>query len=514
MVSPIRLMIADDEEIARKALRLLLQKEMPEIELLPDASNGIEFAAMAQELKPDIAIVDVNMPGMTGIEAVEFLLARNCKTRFIIHTAYDEFDYVQKALSLKVDGYLLKPAKRGTTVETIRKVCRQIRAAKADRISQSKVDDLFTRIVPIMEREILYSLFIGEPAQSTFESYCEVYGIRFHAGVVVSLLPRKNGVLLRNAAQQDIRNKLDEALRGSCNFLAAVTESNICLLILIPPSIDGEQIRAWLTDVLRVMTDRLEKLCHMAMRVGVGGIYGDFGKMDQSYLESHMALLDTSGEEICFSASKLKPDSTRLDEKQLLSMVLQGNLQQLESLLCEAYCGAEEALRVWDSVCTQTAKRNDLSGQIRDLNVRLGKEIASGDENAAANLKKGLYQLVYLLSENAESGETGKNYVRQALEFIQTHYREDVSLEDAAEVCGVSSYYLSRQFRVELGQTFVECLTQIRINAAMELAAQTRLSVREIAERTGYNNPTYFCRVFKKYTGKTISEYRENQKLQ
>ena len=56
MVSPIRLMIADDEEIARKALRLLLQKEMPEIELLPDASNGIEVVAMAQELKPDIAI--------------------------------------------------------------------------------------------------------------------------------------------------------------------------------------------------------------------------------------------------------------------------------------------------------------------------------------------------------------------------------------------------------------------------------------------------------------------------
>lgn len=191
-------------------------------------------------------------------------------------------------------------------------------------------------------------------------------------------------------------------------------------------------------------------------------------------------------------------------------MVLQGNLQQLGSLLSEACCGAEEALRVWNNICAQTAKRNDLSAQIRDLNVQLGKEIASSDENAAAHLKKGLCQLVYLLSEN---GENGKNYVRQALEFIQTHYREDVSLEDAAEVCGVSSYYLSRQFRMEYGQTFVECLTQVRMNAAMELAAKTRLSVREIAEQTGYNNSTYFCRVFKKYTGKTISEYRENQKL-
>ena len=57
-----RLLIADDEEIARKALHLLIRKELPEIEIVQDAANGIELVALVQELKPDIAIVDVNMP--------------------------------------------------------------------------------------------------------------------------------------------------------------------------------------------------------------------------------------------------------------------------------------------------------------------------------------------------------------------------------------------------------------------------------------------------------------------
>ena len=100
----------------------------------------------------------------------------------------------------------------------------------------------------------------------------------------------------------------------------------------------------------------------------------------------------------------------------------------------------------------------------------------------------------------------------QAQEYIRRHYSEDVSLEEVAEACGVSSYYLSRQFRVEQGKNFVEYLTEVRMTAAVQLALETHLSVKEIAERTGYSNPTYFCRVFKKYTGKTIGEVREQGK--
>ena len=74
------IVIADDEEIERKALGLLLQKEFPEISIVGVASNGMELVSMTQQHQPDIAIVDVNMPGINGIDAIDLLRAKGGKT--------------------------------------------------------------------------------------------------------------------------------------------------------------------------------------------------------------------------------------------------------------------------------------------------------------------------------------------------------------------------------------------------------------------------------------------------
>ena len=183
------IVIADDEEIERKALGLLLQKEFPEISIVGVASNGMELVSMTQQHQPDIAIVDVNMPGINGIDAIDLLRAKGGKTHFIINTAYDDFSYVQRALSLKIDAYILKPEKRDTTIQTIRKLCQQIDIARENRHSQQQIQALFTRVQSVMESEIMYSLFIGEPAQENFETYCEMHGIHFEAGTVAALIP-------------------------------------------------------------------------------------------------------------------------------------------------------------------------------------------------------------------------------------------------------------------------------------------------------------------------------------
>ena len=120
------LLIADDEEIECKALRLLVQKELPEIEVVGVARNGVALVSMAQKLRPDIATVDVNMPGMSGIDAIGLLSSCDLPTRFVICTAYDEFEYVHRALALKVDAYILKPERRDATAGTLRKLCAEI----------------------------------------------------------------------------------------------------------------------------------------------------------------------------------------------------------------------------------------------------------------------------------------------------------------------------------------------------------------------------------------------------
>ena len=96
--------------------------------------------------------------------------------------------------------------------------------------------------------------------------------------------------------------------------------------------------------------------------------------------------------------------------------------------------------------------------------------------------------------------------------WIQHHYDEDVSLEQAAESMGMSAFYFSRLFRTSYNQTFVEYLTAYRIDRAAELLRATDIPVREVAPRVGYMDSTYFSKVFKRRTGVTPTEYRQENK--
>ena len=107
-----------------------------------------------------------------------------------------------------------------------------------------------------------------------------------------------------------------------------------------------------------------------------------------------------------------------------------------------------------------------------------------------------------------ERGAFTNTYVSQAIQFIEDHYDQDISLESLAGQIGISPFYLSRLFKSEIGQTFVEYLTQLRVQEAIKLASNTRLSIKEIAGRTGYQNPTYLEKVFKKLYRANDWEFR------
>ncbi len=81
-------------------------------------------------------------------------------------------------------------------------------------------------------------------------------------------------------------------------------------------------------------------------------------------------------------------------------------------------------------------------------------------------------------------------------------------------MCGVSVFYLSRRFKQELGTRFMDYLTDVRISRAKELIGRGGYALKELAEKVGNRNHTYFCKIFKKLTGMTVGEYRctlENQ---
>ena len=99
--------------------------------------------------------------------------------------------------------------------------------------------------------------------------------------------------------------------------------------------------------------------------------------------------------------------------------------------------------------------------------------------------------------------------IDQALQYIQDHYKKEISLVDVSRQVNVSPYYFSKIFKEETGENFTEYLTNLRIEKAKELLRDTEYSVKEICLQVGYSEPNYFSRSFKKNVGVTPTEYKE-----
>ena len=429
------LIIADDEKAACKRLELFTKREFPDIEIVAIVNDGYELVRSAAALMPDIAIVDMNMPGMNGIQAIRILHERKVNTRFIINTAYDEFDYVKQALDMKVDAYLLKPEKKEHFLETVRKVCDSIRRDREEEDSRNRMNSLLTGIHSVVESDIVYSVLMKEPSEHSMRMYCDMNHIQFCGAAMATILPTGFEERLR-APKKNVWNEIvHRALDSLCNCIVNATDHGINLIILVQPLQfkDRQETENWIRDLVWLAVEELRREYPMHFRAGIGGFYESLSELSRSYQES------------------------------------------LEGL----YRKNPEA-----------------------------KEEEKGDEKGEG-LEKWQEELERIHTLCRMDGAS--DYVKEAICYIGQNFARDISLDSVAEAIGISSYYLSRIISQELGITFVEYLTGLRIVEAAKLAATTRLSLKQIAERTGYPNDAYLCRVFKKYAGKTIGQIRREE---
>ena len=105
-------LIVDDEELSRFAVRKLLSRLFPEVLVAGEAENGRLAVEMARSLRPDLVLMDIRIPAMNGIEAAQVILAELPATRIIVLSAYDSFGFAQRAINLGLSGYLAGPLER------------------------------------------------------------------------------------------------------------------------------------------------------------------------------------------------------------------------------------------------------------------------------------------------------------------------------------------------------------------------------------------------------------------
>jgi DNA-binding NarL/FixJ family response regulator len=163
----IRVSIADDHSLVRQGLRRYLETA-DDIEVVGEASNGREAVVLAERTKPDVAIVDIRMPDMDGIEAARAIRDKVPDTRVVILTAYDERHFVVEAVRAGARGYVLKTREAEQLIQTVRLVAEgnmvidpQLVVAVADELSAAKERDRSAETLTERELEVLQLLAFG-----------------------------------------------------------------------------------------------------------------------------------------------------------------------------------------------------------------------------------------------------------------------------------------------------------------------------------------------------------------
>ena len=180
------ILIADDEPIECIALELLLKNNFPELYILPSVSNGIDLVASVQNNQPDIVIVDINMPGLNGLDALEMIRNHHPEMKIIIHSAYSEFEYAKRALSLNVFDYMVKPIQKPAFLETMKKIVEILRTEQKKKSSEETIDRLTGEVNRLVENDMMSSILLGTIDEQTSELFLKSLNQEYQGGFLVT----------------------------------------------------------------------------------------------------------------------------------------------------------------------------------------------------------------------------------------------------------------------------------------------------------------------------------------
>ena len=170
------IMIVDDEPIEREAFRLLIKNNFNNLLLVTEAQNGFEAIDLSASLKPDIIVMDIKMPGINGLDATSEIKKKSPYVKFIILSAYNQFDYAQQALKIGAEDFIVKPTKMQALADSINNIIDKLKDEQNKRQIHSVLKNKVEDIKPFVENDMIYSIIsgCGEDELRRFAEFLEI----------------------------------------------------------------------------------------------------------------------------------------------------------------------------------------------------------------------------------------------------------------------------------------------------------------------------------------------------
>jgi two-component system response regulator YesN len=479
-------LIVDDEEPVLESYEFMLARfrtqdgssEENPFALAGKARSGYEALKLIYETEPDLVFMDINIPGPDGLSVLEEVHKKYPRMVCVLSTAYERFDLAQRAIPLGVFAYLVKPVSKKTFYGTLENALSQL-------CSQPPETTAFEQPQLRFLRKDIW----GALSEESWLRYREELGLSSDKGFAILVECETNdeeqcAVLARELSFKH-HCMYDVMLNRGLFFVSECIERDVFL-------------RRWETLVSGLFPE------NTVWYWGIGGLYRG-PELYRSCAEALVELEARRGAAGTGERERLKIIKLR----QKLGVTSPEEARALFRGIWEpAFSGDFFDARA-SMVSLFTLLLDDVTGAFTDPEGSLPfkpagimrlEDIGSWKRWAELHFEK-----LLLLASEKRTGNFPPPLVK-ALGFIREHYTEGIQLGDVAEKALVSAAHLSRLFTEHLKTTFVDYLTELRINEAEKLLADSSMTVKDVAYAVGYQDPNYFSRIFKRITGRLPTE--------
>ncbi|MCR5045397.1 MAG: response regulator [Treponema sp.] len=510
------ILLTDDEQIVIDSLSMILSKNFEGQITLFSASSGTKALEIARSSGIDIIFMDIHMPGMNGLETISLIKKINPNIVIIILSAYDQFQYAQEALNLGAFKYLTKPVNRNLIAQTAREAMNQVDSERGKLTDSIELRQKLSVVSTMVESDFIYSCVFNNKG-TDFSEYLNYFGIEglpyFFACIEVSEVP--------NEKRYDVYVKIRDVLSTKCRCVTG--------------SFMGDRIGVFFPLVKNESPEDLIKEIHTLLatkisgkiKIGASEIERDIKNAQNAYNSASACLAKIEESGVAFSGkangqNESKDSESVLVEKAAAKLILAvktGNVSATESLakeycelLYKAYEGQDDKIKgsLFESLVKERSAASQANSNYKDQD-------SAGDFSffAKANEREELEK--YFLgrsTECAKAASAAKDseenpIVQKARQYIDGHLKDLPSLEGLADILGVSPFYLSKLFKEETGETYINYVTTARLEKARRLLSDGALIIKEISADIGYNDQNYFSKLFRQKYGETPSEYRQ-----
>lgn len=525
-----KLLIVEDEPIVRQGITQMINFEEFGFELTAACENGAQAKQIIAQNPPDAIISDICMPYVDGLELCSYVHDQYPNIKTILLTGYDEFEYARQALTAGVLDYLLKPITKKQFKALLEKLKIALDRDYTEKQKYISLESDAYKGEKVAKEQFLNKLVTTPMDTDIFQENVKKLDLPLIAEAYIT-------ASVKLCESEDIKSKLSQAVNYAAYNVAdeicgkhpgAVAFQNIDGNTSLIISGQREGLEQFAQLVIEEVYSALTSSLWMEVHIGIGYYVTHIRRLPESYQSAQIALYyqflspDKNIINIADMVSQ-KSSSSFLSQNRVLditNIILDGDepllARQIHTLFTDirsTYMTFEQCVFYLNHLLEKISI--SVSRTIDRQVVGIAVSPGTGKEKTLEQLEHQFLESCQKMLQATKAAPVTQpeKQGEKAAQYIDEHFSDpDLSLKDICSHLAISVSYFSSIFKAYTDLTFVEYLTERRIEKAKQLLKNTDKSIAEISEAVGYKEPHYFSMIFKKSTDMTPKNYRKHSR--